>query len=88
MTQCYCAIKKDDKENLETNCDDLYSSPCKELPPFLMHVNLSIALMPLLGESFHFSLYLMYVTLCSGEQMFVPDSAPMEIGSRRLGGKR
>lgn len=39
MTQCYCAIKTVDK-NLETNCDDLYSSPCKELPPFLLHANL------------------------------------------------
>lgn len=76
------------KKNRETDCDDLCSSLYKELPPFEMHANLQVAPVSLLGESFHFSLYVMYVTLCGGEQMSVPVSASMEISSRRLGGEQ
>jgi len=88
MTQHYCAMKTDDTENLGTNCGDLHSSPCKELPPFLTPARLQTVLIPLLGESLHFSLSLMDVVLCSGEWMFVPASLPMEISSGSLGMER
>lgn len=82
MSQRRCAIRKDGEEKLETYCHRWpFQLLLLRAASSFVRAHLWVALTLLLGERVRSSSRLMFVMFRSAEQVSVPGSAPVEMGS-------